>query len=87
MLQGLSFSFPEKICSRDKVVNSLADFLRSSDLISGQKLPGLLYQMDISEKEIAKLSFNTADSTWAETLAEIILFRCFTKVYWRKKMK
>jgi len=87
MLQGIPFSFPEKAINREEIITVLAKYLQTSQLISGQKLPGLLYQLDISENEIAKLAINTPNSHWAETLAEIILFRCFTKVYWRQKMK
>lgn len=87
MLQGIPFSFPEKAINRDEIIDVLANYLQTSQLISGKKLPGLLYQLDISENEIAKRPINAPNSNWAKTLAEIILFRCFTKVYWRQKMK
>lgn len=83
-LQGLSLSL--KMDSRDysEIVAFLAEKMESLDLVHSGKLTSILYQIDLSEKELRKELPNSSPEQLYFVLAEKVIKRCFQKVWTRK---
>lgn len=70
---------------------AIIDQLEKVEKISKTKLRNLLYRIDISEKQLLKLSKNKTENSFNEILSELIIKRVLQKVifkeYYRTKGK
>ncbi len=86
-LQGMEIALPAKAPGYNELVKILASILRESDLLHSPKLTGLLYQVDVKEAKIRHILASTPPEHMHEVMADTILKRCFTKVYWRHTLR
>lgn len=69
------------------LVSELADALADIAFAESGKLPGILYQIDLNESDLARAIPDLKPSETYSFLADKILHRCFEKVWWRYKMR
>ncbi len=66
---------------------AIIDQLEKVEKISKTKLRNLLYRIDISEKQILKLSKNKTENSFNEILSELIIKRVLQKVIFKEYYK
>ena len=66
---------------------AIIDQLEKVEKISKTKLRNLLYRIDISEKQILKLSKNKTENSFNEILSELIIKRVLQKVIFKEFYK
>lgn len=86
-LHGLNISLENATKAYPDLVKSLAEKLDKMRFIEHLKLPAILYQIDLNEREMVLNLQNLNPQETYFFLADRILKRCFEKVYWRHKMK
>jgi len=69
------------------LVQELADALEEIAFAESEKLPSILYQIDLNETKLARSLPDLEPTETYSFLADKILQRCFEKVYWRYKMR
>jgi hypothetical protein len=66
---------------------AIIDQLEKVEKISKTKIRNLLYRIDISEKQILKLSKNKTENSFNEILSELIIKRVLQKVIFKEYYK
>ena len=66
---------------------AIIDKLEKVEKISKTKLRNLLYRIDISEKQLLKLSKNKTENSFNEILSELIIKRVLQKVIFKEYYK
>ena len=66
---------------------AIIDQLEKVEKISKTKLRNLLYRIDISEKQILKLSKNKTENSFNEILSELIIKRVLQKLIFKEFYK
>lgn len=66
---------------------AIIDQLEKVEKISKTKLRNLLYRIDISEKQLLKLSKNKTENSFNEILSELIIKRVLQKVIFKEYYK
>lgn len=83
-LQGLSLSLKTDSHAYPEIVELLSQKMESLDLVHSGKLAGILYQIDVSERELRSELPNTGPDRLYFVLADKVIKRCFQKVWTRK---
>lgn len=82
---GLNFSLTEEQAnSYDSLLSELEQLIRPLFESNSQKLYGLLYRIDVSEREIAKAGMELKDFSHSQIIAHAIIFRELKKVLIRE---
>jgi hypothetical protein len=85
-LQAIPIELKDEGKNYADLVNILAIKLRELEFVHHPRFVAVLYQIDLSQKEITRKIATTKPEALYHVLADAILKRCFVKVYWRKKM-
>jgi hypothetical protein len=85
LLQGLEISLRKEQTTYPQIIALLATELERIDLFAHTTMPGLLYQIDLPEKQVAGILKESAPAIFYPRLAEAIIKRCFQKVWFRYK--
>ncbi len=83
-LQGLQLSLKTDARAYPEIVHLLAQKMESLDLVHNAKLAAVLYQIDLSEKELRHELPETAADRLYFVLADKVIRRCFQKVWTRE---
>lgn len=83
-LQGLSLSLKTESHVYPEIVALLAKKMEAIDLVHSGKLAAILYQIDLSEKELRNELPETSANRLYFVLADKVIKRCFQKVLTRK---
>ncbi len=82
-LQGIQLKLPGTPPPYEELLEVLAAFLRKHDLLHGQQLAGLLYQLDVNEGDLRQKIAQTAPGQMYHMVAHEMLVRSFAKVLFR----
>lgn len=86
-LQGFRLRLPEKCPEYPQLLDLLEGFMKEENLLHSNRLSGLLYQIDVSEKTARQRIESTGPEVMHRALAHEIVKRSFQKIYWRNSMK
>lgn len=87
MMQGFEIYMESDSQNFNEIVALLANQLLEIKLIENSRLPGLLYQLDLNEANIAGELTNANPAVIYSVLANSIIKKCFEKVCWRHQFK
>lgn len=86
-LHGISLLLNINDSQYPKIVHELARKLEEIQFIENPKMAGILYQIDLNERDLSASIQTLNPLNTYKFLADRILKRCFEKVYWRHKMR
>lgn len=84
-LQGYSIFLSREAHPYKTLVEELAVQISDVGVLDGSQLASLLYQLDISEKYVMEAIIPLSEEEKPKRLSDVIIKRCFAKVYYRKK--
>jgi hypothetical protein len=84
-LQGVSIQLTKDDRPYEELVDSLAVQMEESGVFHGSKLSALLYQLDVSEAYVMEAILPLPESEKLKRLSDVVIKRCFAKVFYRKK--
>lgn len=86
-LHGIALHLKFQKDDYQNLVLELADALENIAFAESEKLPSILYQIDLNESDLVRSIPDLNPWETYSFLADKILRRCFEKVYWRYKMR
>ena len=86
-LQAVQLELRKAGTSYAELVDVLATKLEDLEFVHHSRFVPILYQIDLPQKELtAKIDESKPEDIY-HMLADLILKRCFEKIYWRRRMK
>ena len=86
-LQAVQLELQKARTSYHELVDLLATKLEDLEFVHHSRFVPILYQIDLPQKELTTKMAKSKPEDIYHILADLILKRCFEKIYWRRRMK